>query len=110
MIENRVAERHKLSTYLQVVNRSDGQLVGHFADFSATGFMLISKRPIGINIDFQMQIIFPKREKIINLEARSVWCDNDPNIYALFNVGFKITKIDPADMNDIENWFHSSWF
>ena len=109
MADKRSEDRKKLTTFLQIFNRNNNQVIGYLADFSKTGMMIVSKTQLGSNVLFQLKLTLPKDTDPIEFDAKSVWCNNDPNIFTLYNVGFQFTNIDETDAEKIETWFEKLW-
>jgi len=98
--ERRQLLRRKFSYYMCVVDDATGKMVGHFSDISARGFKLDSIKPVPTNMDFRLRVEQTgeiSNKNYITLTARAKWCIVDvfdPNIY---NVGFQIMDMTPAD-------------
>jgi len=99
------------STQLKLLEGATGRLLGNIADFSATGFMLISKDsyPTDVTSNFRIDVplyhhmpsesrILPN-ERHIEFEAISLWCRADTLAEELFDVGFQFTKITKDDVD-----------
>lgn len=105
MEERRKLERKYLAFFTRIFDRSSGDLLGHLADLSSGGMMVISEEPISIERDFSMKMdlggSFFDKEHLI-YEARSVWClpDLNPNFW---NTGFMITSISEEDIRILES-------
>lgn len=104
MEERRKIKRKYLAFFTRVFDRSSGDLIGHLADLSSEGMMVISETPIHIEIDFdlQMDLAGPYFEKEhLDFSAQSVWClpDINPNFW---NTGFRITSITDEDIRILE--------
>ncbi len=98
--ERRQLSRRRFSYYMCVVDEATGKLVGHFSDISTRGFKLDTIHSVPINSDLRMRVEQTgeiSNKSYITFTARARWCSVDmfdPNI---FNVGFQITDMTPAD-------------
>ena len=92
--EQRKLRRLHIVCYLRVFDRESGELVGHIADISTAGMMLVSDRPLELDCDHKLVMELPlegnKRAKVL-LTARSVWSRVDANP-DFFNTGFKLKR------------------
>ena len=95
-IEKRAIARRHLVFYLRVFDEATGKILGHLADISEQGIMLVSEKKIKAERDFRMKIKLPKevsgREEL-TFSATSCWCkqDSNPDFYIC---GFRITGFD----------------
>ncbi|HEX5808621.1 MAG TPA: PilZ domain-containing protein [Anaerolineales bacterium] len=93
-------ERKDFFYYKQVMNPVTREVIGHLSDISTGGFKLDSQRPLPVNKDFQFLInlsgeVADKPHMVFG--ARSRWCRVDPLDPYVYNVGFQLVDIDPAD-------------
>jgi hypothetical protein len=93
MNEKRKETRNHLAFYLQVRDRETGELVGHLADISCEGVLVISENPIEVDAEFSIQVLLSEKNaagaKRANLLVKSLWCKRDVNP-SFFATGFKI--------------------
>ena len=92
--EQRKLRRLHIVCYLRVFDRATGKLVGHIADISPSGMMLVNDRPLDLDCDHKLVMELPlegnKRAKVL-LTARSIWTRVDANP-DFFNTGFKLKR------------------
>ena len=103
MTERKFKRRH-LIYYLRVYDRSTGVLIGHLADITTDGIMLVSEAPIKTDKDFKFKMTLPAElegSRDITFDASSIWSHKDvnPDFYA---TGFKIDNIERKDIELIE--------
>ncbi len=92
MSERRTTKRRHLIYYLQVWDIVDGVLLGHVADISPDGVMLISERPIQLGRQFELEIRRQAPEQAltrVRFPAMSRWCRNDVND-DFYDIGFEL--------------------
>lgn len=109
MQNRRNLERRTLIYYLRAIDRSTDQLLGHVANISPEGVMLICAEPIAANTTLQLRMDLPAeimRKKHLAIEASCRWCKRDGNP-ALFHAGFKVNHISHADL-DVFHRIYSS--
>lgn len=104
MEERRKLKRKYLAFFTRVFDESTGELLGHLADITAEGMMVISTRPIPTDQIFQLSMDLPEYlfgRDHIDFQARSIWCqpDIDPTF---FSTGFQFKNISPSDVQTIE--------
>lgn len=92
--EQRKLRRLHIICYLRVFDRESAELVGHIADISTAGMMLVSDRPLELDTDYRLVMELPlegnKRTRVL-LTARSIWSRRDANP-DFYNVGFKLKR------------------
>ncbi|CAN2040334.1 PilZ domain-containing protein [Candidatus Magnetomoraceae bacterium gMMP-15] len=103
MEDKRKFKRHPIY-YLKVIERNTGEIIGHLADISVGGIMLVSNGPVETNKDWEFKIKVPEEvvgRTEIDFEAKSIWCaqDADPDFY---NTGFQFLKISPEQLELID--------
>lgn len=104
MSERRNIERKEFSYYMRLVDDSTQELVGHLMDISSGGFKLDSQKPISPNKDFRLRMDLTSEvadKPTMTFVARSKWCEVDPLDPFVYNVGFQMINITPADMDII---------
>ena len=104
MEDRRKLKRKYLAFFTRIFDRSSGDLLGHLADLTTEGMMVISEKPINIEEDFELQMdlsdtVFEKDH--LDFSARSIWClpDIDPNFW---NTGFRLTEMPAEHLKIIE--------
>ena len=100
MSERKFKRRH-LIYYLRVYDRNTGVLIGHLADITTDGVMLVSETPVKTETDFDFKMTLPAEiegSREITFETSSIWSKKDvnPDFYA---TGFKIRNIDNRDLD-----------
>ena len=110
-----VAERRKLSRrnfsyYMRVMDEVTGKLVGHISDISSGGFKLDSRNAVPLNMDLKLRI--EQTGEISNKSymifiGRATWCKKDQFDLGLYNVGFKIVNMAPADYDIFIKMFNT---
>ncbi len=108
MPERRKLDRRTFSYYMRLMNENTGELVGHLADISTGGFKMESLKPIVPNSDFTFRIELTSEianVPFIVFGARSKWCQPDRIDKSIFNVGFQLTDITPANLEIISRLF-----
>lgn len=107
-MERRKRDRRDFLEYMRVMNENTGELVGHLADISPSGFKLESQKPIPPNTDFPFRIELAAEvadKTFMVFVARSKWCQPDQIDPTLYNVGFEITNMSPEDFEIFKNLF-----
>lgn len=97
-------ERFYLSYYLKVIDRETNQTIGHCANISNGGMMLISEEPIKTQKVFFFKMVFPEEimgSRDFQFVAASKWCKKDDNP-AFHNTGFQLEKISPENTQVIK--------
>ena len=105
-------KRAHLIEYLEVLDRDTGLHIGHLADISPQGIMVVSKKTISLNRDFSFQLLLPETatdRKEINFQARCLWCKEDfnPDFYVS---GFHISEIAAHEIEIIKDLIKSHGF
>lgn len=108
--ERRKISRRNFSYYMRVLDKHTGELIGQIADISTGGFKLESSQPIplGMTMDLcidQVGQISPR--SYITFTARTRWCDRDPYDPTIYNVGFQLIDMTPADYDVFVTMFNS---
>lgn len=102
MDERRHLERKDFSYYMRLVDNDTHNLVGHLVDISSGGFKLDSQTPIPVNKDFRLRMDLTSEvanKPAMVFVARSRWCEVDPLDPFIYNVGFQLVNITPADLD-----------
>jgi hypothetical protein len=112
VIDKRNQERWALTNYLRVFDRNTERLVGHVADLTTEGLMLISEQPLAMNVTYDLKMDIPAAEQetvVIVFSARSVWSKPDINPH-FYDTGMQLMD-PPAEVlsaigklvNDLKN-------
>ena len=104
MEERRNRERRDFSYYMRLVDNDTQDLVGHLVDISSSGFKLDSQTPIPVDKDFRLRMDLTSEvanKPAMVVVARSKWCEVDPLDPFIYNVGFQLVNISPADLEII---------
>ena len=102
--DRRKLKRRYLAFFTRVFDRSTGQLLGHLADLTPEGMMIISEKPLKTEMNYHLEMdlsgSFFEKERL-NFQAASIWCkpDIDPSFY---NTGFRLGKMSGEDIAIIE--------
>jgi len=102
MNERRNIERKDFSFYMRLVDNDTQKLVGHLVDISSGGFKLDSQSPIPVEKDFRLRMDLTAEvasKPAMTFVARSKWCEVDPLDPFIYNVGFQLVNISPADLD-----------
>jgi hypothetical protein len=102
MNERRRRERKDFSYYMRLLDNDTHDLVGHLVDISSGGFKLDSQTPIPIGKDFRLRMDLTSEvanKPTMVFVARSKWCEVDPLDPFIYNVGFELINIAPADLD-----------
>jgi len=87
--------------YTQLINNETNEVVGHLSDISTGGFKLDSQHPLPLEKNFQfcMNLTNDVSDKpFIIFTACSKWCKVDPFDPYVYNTGFKLIEISPANL------------
>jgi len=98
--ERRQISRRIFSYYMRVLDDASGKLIGHLSDISKDGFKLDSKYAVPLHQDLRLRIDQTgeiAEKSSLGFTARARWCQRDLQDQTIFNVGFQIIEIDPAD-------------
>ncbi|OQX18840.1 MAG: hypothetical protein BWK76_06375 [Desulfobulbaceae bacterium A2] len=95
----RAQSRHHLVYYLQVFDPQGEEMVGHLADLSSEGMMMLCPRPLAVGQHYRLRLAFPKpianRSELL-LEGNCRWCRPDINT-ELHAVGIQLEGLDPRE-------------
>ena len=108
--EKRKLPRRNFSYYMRVLKKDTGELIGQIIDISTGGFKLESSKPIPSNV--QMELCIDQVNQIsprsyIVFSARTRWCDRDPYDPTIYNVGFQLVDMTPADYDVFVTMFNT---
>jgi hypothetical protein len=103
--ERRKLDRRNVSYYLPVMDDNTKQVIGHLMDISPIGLMMDSKIPIPTNLKYHLRIDLMEDiagQAILDFVAISVWCRPDSIQPYMYNAGFHIVDITPADLEVVK--------
>ncbi len=108
--EKRQLPRRNFSYYMRVLKKDTGELIGQIIDISTGGFKLESSKPLPSNV--QMELCIDQVNQIsprsyIVFSARTRWCDRDPYDPTIYNVGFQLVDMTPADYDVFVTMFNT---
>lgn len=93
--DRRSQTRRHLVYYLEIYEIPDGPLLGHLADITVEGLMLVSENPFEVGRTCMMELRFPREmlghQRLI-LRANCRWCKRDLNP-DLWVAGFLFERI-----------------
>jgi hypothetical protein len=107
MVEKRSVPRRKPSATVKVFDEITGKDLGHVANLTPEGLMLVSREPIPLSSIFQMRIDVPpsaKRVDKVCFGAESVWASQTEGEGGYFWSGFSIIDISGEAADFIERW------
>ena len=87
----------------QVMDTDAGEVIGHIADLSTEGILLLSKTPVQLNISYHLRILFPEEmlgRQHFDFDAQSLWQKRDINP-DYFITGFQMLDSRPRDVDMI---------
>ena len=108
--ERRKLTRKNFSYYMRVMNERTGDLVGQLSDISSGGFKLESSKPLALGEDYFLRIDQTgeiSQKSYITFTARTRWCQKDPYDPTIYNVGFQILEMTPADYDIFVTMFNT---
>ena len=103
MSEKRRMKRRKMILNLAVMDTDLGLAIGHLADISTEGILLLSKEPPDLNTAYHLRIVLPEEmlgRTVFDFDARSVWRKRDINP-DYFITGFQMLDTRPRDVDMI---------
>ena len=98
--DKRKLDRKNFTYYMRVLDESTGDLIGQLADISTGGFKIESTTPIPLGITYQLRIDQTHEisdKSYLSFTARVRWCQKDPYDPTVYNVGFQLVDMTPAD-------------
>jgi hypothetical protein len=104
-IERRKQNRRNVSFYLPVMDNNTKQVIGHLVDISPIGLMMDSKVPIPTNLKYNLRLDLLEDiagKAILEFVATSIWCRPDSIQPYMYNAGFHIIDISPADLEVVK--------
>lgn len=82
--------------FLEVLDADTEQLVGHLVNITTQGLMITSEKPLEIDSDYRLKILFPSEIKGVHeliSAGRSIWCEEDEETPSFFNTGFQLKDL-----------------
>lgn len=107
--EKRKLDRKNFTYYMRVLDETTGELVGQLSDISTGGFKIESTTPIPLGSIFQLRIDQTREisnRSHLSFTARVIWCQHDPYDPTVFNVGFQLIDMTPADYDIFVKMFN----
>ena len=101
--ERRTIKRRHLIYYLRVWDAVGNRMLGHLADVSSEGFMLVGEEEIPSGQHFELEVHLPSSSdeiETLRFEATSRWSSNDVN-KLFFDSGFLFTDISKGTLERI---------
>lgn len=108
--ERRNLSRRTFSYYMRVMDEVTGELIGHLADISTTGFKLDCKKALSLNANFKMRIEQTgeiSNKNFVIFTARTKWCRRDEYDISLYNIGFQLINISQSDYDIFMKMFNT---
>lgn len=106
MEDKRANIRKSTNGLIEVLDITRGQTVGHLANISVNGFMLVAREyVIQPNMVFQFRFFFPKRimdKDTLDCGAESLWSDTVAGEGGCW-VGFQIIDISESDVGVLKH-------
>ena len=104
MQNRRKLKRVYLAFFTRLFDRETGALLGHLANLTAEGAMIISDMPLEVNRLYRLHMdlseaFFSKSH--LDFEARCVWSQPEAIAPKFYNTGFQFVKISPEDVQII---------
>ena len=93
--EKRRIERRHLIYYLRVWDTAEDKLLGHLADVSTEGFMIVGETSVEVENEYALKMLLPSvsgDSEPLKFKARSCWSSNDVN-RQFYDTGFQFTEI-----------------
>lgn len=110
MIEKRSVPRRKPSATVKVLDAITGSDLGHLANLTPEGLMLVSRTPIPLGSIVQLCLQIPSSDSPVDpicFGAESVWASRTEDAGGYFWSGFNIIDISSKTINAIEQWIDS---
>ena len=108
--DKRKLPRRNFAYYMRVLNKESGELVGQITDISTGGFKLESTKPLTVNMELELcidQVNQISMKSYIAFRARIRWCDRDHYDPSIYNVGFQLVDMTPADYDVFVKMFNA---
>lgn len=107
--ERRKLSRKNFTYYMRVFEEMTGKLIGQLVDISTGGFKVESAQPIPVNVNIKLridQIGELSNKNYLTFVAHAKWCQRDPYDLTMYNVGFQIVDMTPADYDVFVQMFN----
>ncbi len=107
--ERRKLNRKNFTYYMRVLDEATGELVGQLSDISTGGFKIESTTPIPLGTTYQLRIDQTREisnKSYLSFTARARWCQRDPYDPTIYNVGFQLVDMTPADYDIFVKMFN----
>jgi len=107
--ERRQLSRRNFSYYMLVLDEGTSKLIGHLSDISTGGFKVECNHALPSGINFRLRIEQTgeiSHKSYIIFDAQTTWCRKDPYDPGMYNIGFKIMDISPADYDVFVKMFN----
>lgn len=95
---------------MRVLDEHTGDLVGQISDISTGGFRLESTQRIAAGTMYQLRIDLVGEiswKSYITFAARARWCQRDPYDPTVYNIGFQLVDMTPADYDIFVKMFNA---
>ncbi len=105
MSEKRVHKRALLVSYLDAQNTETNEDIGYVVDISKGGMMIISKKPIAVDMSMSLAINVPEEiteTKVFNVTAKSIRSIKEVDL-DYYNTGFIFNELRSADLRVLDN-------
>ncbi len=102
--------RRNFSYYMRVLDKNTGELIGQISDISTGGFKLESSSPVAVGLTMELcidQMSQLSERSFIVFSARTRWCERDPYDPTIYNVGFQLLDMTPADYDIFVKMFNA---
>lgn len=102
--------RRNFSYYMRVLDKNTGELIGQISDVSTGGFKLESSSPVAVGLTMELcidQMSQISERSFIVFSARTRWCERDPYDPTIYNVGFQLLDMTPADYDVFVKMFNA---
>jgi hypothetical protein len=108
----RQRKRAHLIYYLDILDIDSGANIGHLADITPEGIMIVSEAPVSVDKDFSFRLLLPSEisgRQDIEFKARCLWCKQDfiPDFYVS---GYKIQDLTPQELKTVTDLINSYGF
>lgn len=110
--EKRKKKRTHLIDYLEIIDNETGSVIGHLADISHQGIMMVGQEPIAVNKVFSFRLQLPATftsSNMIDFKVHSLWCKKDVNP-AFYVSGFKFSEIAADEIKILTDLINSYGF
>jgi hypothetical protein len=98
--DRRKLKRQSISYYMLVMDATAGKTIGHLVDITAKGFMMDTQFEFPVNKLYRLRLDTTADvadKSYIEFTAMTKWSAPDAVELGLFDIGFQIIKIAPAD-------------